>query len=362
MSTNLGRVKGTFWFIGTVSTSAEINTLLKGQGSNPLNADLYLNMLNGDIWQYALAQNTWNKQGNIKGATGDGFSVAKIYSSVASMNSGYLTDGLAIGSFVMINTDNVADADNSKLYMKGNTAYTFLTDLSGSQGIKGDTGVQGNKGDKGDSVYIRYADNASGTNMIPIWNEACTYMGVRISSIDSDSPSAYSWVRIKGATGNTGATGATGNTGATGAKGDAGTPAGFSSPTALAQTLPAGSAATIQVTTSGTDTAKVFAFAFGIPKGDTGATGTAGSNGNTWFTGSIDNAAGIHNSFPNAQVGDSYFCTVSPNNVYTKTGSTTWALSASLKGLQGTAGTNGTDGKTPSFSINALGELVATFI
>ena len=60
-----------------------------------------------------------------------------------------------------------------------------------------------------------------------------------------------------------------------GDKGDTGTAAGFGTPTASATTLSAGSSATASVTASGGNTSKVFNFSFGIPKGDTGATGAS---------------------------------------------------------------------------------------
>lgn len=49
-----------------------------------------------------------------------------------------------------------------------------------------------------------------------------------------------------------------------------GLPAGFDTPTAQAEALPEGQEPTVSVTASGPDTAKMFAFQFGIPKGDTG--------------------------------------------------------------------------------------------
>ena len=94
-----------------------------------------------------------------KGEKGDPFRVAKTYASVEEMNAGYASDGVPVGQFVMITTGDVNDEDNAKLYVKGETEYEFVTDLSGAQGIKGDKGDQGEqgpagadgaKGDKGD--------------------------------------------------------------------------------------------------------------------------------------------------------------------------------------------------------------------
>lgn len=75
-----------------------------------------------------------------KGDKGDAFRVSKVYASVAEMNAGYATDGVEEGGFVVIDTGNVEDEDNAKLYFKGTSAYTYLTDLSGAQGMKGEEG------------------------------------------------------------------------------------------------------------------------------------------------------------------------------------------------------------------------------
>lgn len=88
-----------------------------------------------------------------KGDTGEGFSIFKTYASVAAMNADKAN--VQQGKFVLI-ASNTDDVDNAKLYVKGATDFTFLTDLSGAQGIKGEkgntgaTGPQGSQGPKGD--------------------------------------------------------------------------------------------------------------------------------------------------------------------------------------------------------------------
>lgn len=67
--------------------------------------------------------------------------------------------------------------------------------------------------------------------------------------------------------------------GAQGEKGADGTAAGFGTPTASVETLEPGTDATAKVVASGDDTAKVFAFSFGIPKGADGAQGPQGAPG-----------------------------------------------------------------------------------
>jgi len=72
-----------------------------------------------------------------------------------------------------------------------------------------------------------------------------------------------------------------------GGKGDPGldgTPAGFGAFTASATALPVGATPTAAVTKGGTNTALTAAFAFGIPPGDRGAAGPAGSG--IWSTAS----------------------------------------------------------------------------
>ena len=64
-----------------------------------------------------------------------------------------------------------------------------------------------------------------------------------------------------------------------GKTGPTGAAAGFATPSVTVETLPAGSDATASVATSGDNTAKVFNFNFGIPKGADGKNGTDGKAG-----------------------------------------------------------------------------------
>ena len=92
----------------------------------------------------------------------------------------------------------------------------------------------------------------------------------------------------KGDKGDTGAQGPQGDIGATGAKGDkgdTGAAAGFGTPTAAVAALAAGATPTVQVSVSGANTAKVFSFSFGIPKGDKGDKGDKGETGATGAAG-----------------------------------------------------------------------------
>ena len=72
--------------------------------------------------------------------TGAPFKVARIFSSVAEMEASHTTDGVAVGEFVLIDTGDVEDEENARLYAKDEAGYRYITDLSGSPGIRGEDG------------------------------------------------------------------------------------------------------------------------------------------------------------------------------------------------------------------------------
>lgn len=84
-----------------------------------------------------------------QGPQGNPFSIKKIYSSVEEMNKDYSSENIQINDFVIINTGDVEDEDNAKLFIKGETTFEFITDLSGAQGIQGPAGPQGPQGIEG---------------------------------------------------------------------------------------------------------------------------------------------------------------------------------------------------------------------
>lgn len=82
-----------------------------------------------------------------KGEQGAPFRIAKIYNSVSAMQTD--SNSLNMGDIVLVNTDNVEDEDNAKLYIKNESGYSLLTDLSGARGVQGPEGPQGVKGEQG---------------------------------------------------------------------------------------------------------------------------------------------------------------------------------------------------------------------
>ncbi len=84
-----------------------------------------------------------------KGERGDPFMIKKTYPGVEAMNADFGNANVPLYSMVLIDTGNVEDEDNAKLYIKDTTGFLFLTDLSGAQGIKGEPGEDGADGAEG---------------------------------------------------------------------------------------------------------------------------------------------------------------------------------------------------------------------
>ena len=85
-----------------------------------------------------------------QGIQGEAFAISKVYKSVSEMNADFENAEVKEGQFVLINTGNVEDEDNAKLFVKGVTSYNYLTDLSGAAGITGPQGPEGPQGPPGE--------------------------------------------------------------------------------------------------------------------------------------------------------------------------------------------------------------------
>lgn len=84
-----------------------------------------------------------------QGPAGEGFAIYKTYASVDAMEAD--AANVEEGKFVMISSTE-EDPDNAKLYVKAESGFNFVTDLSGAQGIQGpqgEPGVQGPQGEPG---------------------------------------------------------------------------------------------------------------------------------------------------------------------------------------------------------------------
>lgn len=70
-------------------------------------------------------------------AIGDAFTYKKEYPSVEAMEADWSTADVKLGEYVLINTNDVEDPDDAKVYLKTQEGWKFIVDLSGMQGIQG---------------------------------------------------------------------------------------------------------------------------------------------------------------------------------------------------------------------------------
>lgn len=136
---------------------------------------------NGNWYIYDYVNDTYQDSGI--NAVGDAFTIVKTYPSIQAMEDDYNNPEVKIGQFVMIDTGDVENEEDSRLYLKGDTEWKFISDLSGAQGIqglsayqvavqhgfegteaewlislkgeKGETGPKGDKGDTGSGLNIK---------------------------------------------------------------------------------------------------------------------------------------------------------------------------------------------------------------
>ena len=155
-------------------------------------------------------------------------------------------------------------ADGSTLWHDGYAEGDAYMRTSSDNGESWSVAIRilGQQGTAGSSsyTYVAYASDTSGSGFSLTPSDTLKYRAeihseIAIESPDADDFSGAVWVKYIGSDGTSG------------------TSAGFGAPDATAETLTAGSEATAEVTASGEDTAKVFHFSFGIPKGADGTDG-----------------------------------------------------------------------------------------
>lgn len=92
-------------------------------------------IVDGNWYIYDYAKDTY--QGSGINAVGDAFVIVKTYPSIQAMQDDYNNPEVKKGQFVMIDTGDVENEEDSRLYLKGDTEWKFISDLSGAQGIQG---------------------------------------------------------------------------------------------------------------------------------------------------------------------------------------------------------------------------------
>ena len=138
-------------------------------------------IVDGNWYIYDYVNDTYQDSGI--NAVGDAFTIVKTYPSIQAMEDDYNNPEVKTGQFVMIDTGDVENEEDSRLYLKGDTEWKFISDLSGAQGIqglsayqvavqhgfegteaewlislkgeKGETGPKGEKGDTGSGLNIK---------------------------------------------------------------------------------------------------------------------------------------------------------------------------------------------------------------
>lgn len=92
-------------------------------------------IVNNDWWIYDYDTKQYINTGIA--AIGDAFTYKKEYPSVEAMEADWGTADVKLGEYVLINTNNVEDPDDAKVYLKTQNGWKFIVDLSGMQGIQG---------------------------------------------------------------------------------------------------------------------------------------------------------------------------------------------------------------------------------
>lgn len=92
-------------------------------------------IVDNDWWIYDYDTKQYVNTGIV--AIGDAFTYKKEYPSVAAMEADWGTADVKLGEYVLINTGNVEDPDDAKVYLKTQEGWKFIVDLSGMQGIQG---------------------------------------------------------------------------------------------------------------------------------------------------------------------------------------------------------------------------------
>ena len=335
----------------------------------------------------------WNKGAKSYDKTdifvkGDAFSIKKVYPSISAMSADLDNPEIKEGDFVLINTNDVEDPDNAQLYIRTETGFRFLVDMSGAIGFTGKTpqflignvlkgdepvvslsedGVDDNgnpkyklnfvlpKGDKGDIGPIGPVGPEGKQGPIGPKGDtgaAFTYdmftpdqLALLVGPVGATGPQGPQGP--KGATGATGATGPQGPKGATGATGPAGKNLEFTwdgyrlgvrqqgqTAYTYSQSLRGATGATGPQGPQG-------------PKGDTGATGATGPQGPKGATGATG-PAGKNLEF----TWDGYRLGVRQQ------GQTAYTYSQSLRGATGATGPQGPQG--PKGDTGATGARGAT--
>ena len=114
---------------GIVEDAVEATEKAEEIASNPPK------IVDNDWWIYNYETKQYVNTGIA--AIGDAFTYKKEYPSIEAMEADWGTADVKLGEYVLINTNNVEDPDDAKVYLKTQEGWKFIVDLSGMQGIQG---------------------------------------------------------------------------------------------------------------------------------------------------------------------------------------------------------------------------------
>lgn len=114
---------------GIVEDAVEATEKAEEIASNPPK------IVDGDWWIYDYDTKQYVNTGIA--AIGDAFTYKKEYPSIEAMEADWGTADVKLGEYVLINTNDVEDPDDAKVYLKTQEGWKFIVDLSGMQGIQG---------------------------------------------------------------------------------------------------------------------------------------------------------------------------------------------------------------------------------
>lgn len=92
-------------------------------------------IVDNDWWIYNYETKQYVNTGIV--AIGDAFTYKKEYPSIEAMEADWDTADVKLGEYVLINTNDVEDPDDAKVYLKTQNGWKFIVDLSGMRGIQG---------------------------------------------------------------------------------------------------------------------------------------------------------------------------------------------------------------------------------
>ena len=333
---------GSIWYFGTgiTGTSTTGTIFDDSRVSDAYVNDKYLNTDTSNVYSCVTPGDPWTAEwiyiGSIKGEKGD--TGEKGATGNAGAAAGFGTPTASASALTAGSTPTVTITPSGP-----NTAKIFDFKFGIPSGAKGDTGAQGATG-----AAAGFGTPTASVDTLGAGENAT----VSVSSSGANTAKIFNF-KFGIPRGATGAQGATGNTGAA---------AGFGTPTASATQLAEGASPTVSVTSSGSNTAKVFNFEFGIPKGATGSqgatgnTGATGTRGSMWYSGTAITgtaAAGTifsNSGITNALVNDKYLNTLTGNvyNCATPGAASVakWIYIGSIKGAKGDTGSAGAKGDT----------------